>query len=121
MLVDAAAVAKVRDAVPDLKESFEIGYDQNAVHKNKWPAEGGQIAGFREHMVRFFEQCHALNVHVMDAIATGMGLEGGFFTKYIDGENNTLRLLHYPEATREAFRKPGQVRAGEHTVRVRPW
>lgn len=116
-LNDAAEVEKIRSAVPDLKESFEIGRDDEVGHPNNWPEEEGAVTGFQEDMKSFFQECKALHVEVMRAIATGMGFEENFFDRFVDVGDNTLRLLHYPEVKSEVFNTPGQVRAGEHSVR----
>jgi isopenicillin N synthase-like dioxygenase len=116
-LNDAAEVEKIRSAVPDLKESFEIGRDDEAGHPNNWPEEQGAVTGFKEDMKSFFQECKALHVEVMRAIATGMSFEEPFFDRFLDVGDNTLRLLHYPEVRSDVFNTPGQVRAGEHSVR----
>lgn len=116
-LTDAKDVDKERGAAPDLKESFEIGRDTDPMFANPWPADTGKLEGFRTDMVEFFNQCQALHAEVMRAIALGMGLDQGFFDKYVDAADNTLRLLHYPEVKADVFRvNPGQVRAGAHGV-----
>ncbi|KAK0709040.1 2OG-Fe(II) oxygenase [Lasiosphaeria miniovina] len=115
-LTDISEVEKVRSSAPDIKESFEIGREGEPEHPNQWPAEKGELAGFRATMTGFFEQCKALHVEVMRAIAVGMGLEGSFFDGFVDVGDNTLRLLHYPAVKKEVFQiNPGQVRAGEHS------
>ncbi|PNP42464.1 hypothetical protein TGAMA5MH_05205 [Trichoderma gamsii] len=114
-LNDAAEVEKIRSAVPDLKESFEIGRDDEAGHPNNWPEEQGAVTGFKEDMKSFFQECKALHVEVMRAIATGMSFEETFFDRFLDVGDNTLRLLHYPEVRSDVFNTPGQVRAGEHS------
>lgn len=116
-LNDAAEVEKIRSAVPDLKESFEIGRDDEVGHPNNWPEDEGAVAGFKADMKSFFGECKALHIQVMRAIATGMGFEETFFDRFLDVGDNTLRLLHYPEVKSDVFNTPGQVRAGEHSVR----
>lgn len=52
----------------------------------------------------------------MRAIGLGMGLDVGFFDRFTDVGDNTLRLLHYPAMPKEVFVKnKEQVRAGRHT------
>ncbi|KAK3322439.1 thymine dioxygenase [Apodospora peruviana] len=115
-LTDVSQIEKIRSAAPDIKESFEIGREGEEDHPNQWPAEQDELVGFKSTMLNFFEQCKALHVEVMRAIAVGMGLEPGFFDGFVDVGDNTLRLLHYPEVDKRVFQiKPGQVRAGEHS------
>jgi len=115
-LDDVDEVAKLKEAVPDLKESFEIGREGEEGHPNQWPAEEGEMRGFKATMMDFHARCKALHEEVMRAIAVGMDLDPGFFDGFVDVGDNTLRLLHYPGVSKEVFKiNPGQVRAGEHS------
>ncbi len=116
LLTDADEVEKARSAAPDIKESFEIGREDEPGHPNQWPAEEGELIGFKSTMTDFFSQCKSLHAEVMRAIAVGMGLDPTFFDRFVDVGDNTLRLLHYPAVKSEVFKiNPGQVRAGEHS------
>ncbi|KAF2397798.1 2OG-Fe(II) oxygenase [Trichodelitschia bisporula] len=108
-------VEALKAAVPDLKESLEIGRDDEEGCPNMWPTdEEGKV--FREQMMEFFEECKKLHMQVMRAIAVGLGIDEGWFDGYTDRGDNTLRLLHYPAVKKEVFEKnKNQVRAGEHT------
>jgi isopenicillin N synthase-like dioxygenase len=67
-------------------------------------------------MMDFFDQCKALHVEVMRAIAVGMSLPQSFFDSFVDDGDNTLRLLHYPAVRKDVFQiNPGQARVGEHS------
>lgn len=111
-------VEAVRSQAPDLKESFEIGREGAEGLPNNWPAADGDEAAkkFKETMLSFHDQCKALHIEVMRAIAVGMGLDDSYFDSYTDLGDNTLRLLHYPPAPKAVFKSNKlQVRAGEHT------
>jgi len=113
---DINEVAKMREAAPDIKESFEIGREGEPGHPNQWPRAEGALEGFKSTMLDFHGQCKALHEEVMRAIAVGMGLDAGWFDGFVDVGDNTLRLLHYPGVSRDVFKtNPGQVRAGEHS------
>ncbi|KAF5548586.1 gibberellin 20-oxidase [Fusarium napiforme] len=115
-LKDIQEVEKVRAALPDLKESLEIGREDEPGHPNRWLEETGDLVGFRKDMLGFFEKCRQLHVEVMKAIAVGMGLDDRFFDSFVDVGDNTLRLLHYPAVESNIFKtKPGTVRAGAHS------
>lgn len=121
-LASGDEVKKLRSAAPDIKESFEIGREGEPFHPNQWPKEQDDMEGFQSDMLAFFEQCRLMHVEVMKAIAVGMGLDESFFDSYVDVGDNTLRLLHYPAVKANVFKvNPGQVRAGEHSVRGRSW
>jgi len=109
--------AKRAEEGADLKESFEIGLDTDTKYTNHWPEkfdEDGKV--FKSRMLDFFEQCKQLHMHVMQAIAVGMGIEESWFDRFVDHGDNTLRLLHYPEVKSDVFKQnKNTVRAGTHT------
>ena len=117
-LTEADEIAKQREEEgADLKESIEIGRDDEVEHPNQWPDsfdDEGKV--FKKHMLDFFEQCKAMHMEVMRAIAVALGLKETWFDSFCDGGDNTLRLLHYPEVKSEVFRRnKNQVRAGVHS------
>lgn len=131
--VDKEAVEAMRESVPDLKESLEIGNDADRQWPNMWPENGmepqieqsGTADGeesqrwaqsFKATMLRFWDECKDFHMVVMRAIALGLNLDEHYFDSYVDGGDNTLRLLHYPPVDKSVFEKNKmQVRAGEHT------
>lgn len=115
-LTDINDIKKLREQVPDMKESLEIGREGDPAYPNHWPEEAGELVGFKSTMLDFHNKCKNLHTEVMRAIAVGMGLDEQFFDGYTDAGDNTLRLLHYPEARKDIFTiNPGQVRAGAHS------
>lgn len=109
-------VEALRAEVPDLKETFEIGREDEENHPNQWPSSDAAAREFKELMLDFFAQCKRLHIEIMRAIAVGMGIDGGYFDAYTDVGDNTLRLLHYPAVPKSLFEiNKLQVRAGEHS------
>jgi isopenicillin N synthase-like dioxygenase len=109
---------EVRKTVPDLKESMEIGRDDQPEWPNMWPSGDEDAEVFKKEMMEFFATCNNLNMQVMRAIALGMGLEESWFDGFTDAADNTLRLLHYPGVSKKIFKRNDgqlQVRAGEHS------
>ncbi|KAJ4292231.1 hypothetical protein N0V88_005862 [Collariella sp. IMI 366227] len=112
----AAAIDILRTSIPDIKESLEIGRDDEPGLPNHWPPETGELVGFKDTMTSFFAQLKDLHTSVMRAIAVGMALPETHFDRFVTDGDNTLRLLHYPAVRRDVFEvNPGQVRAGEHS------
>ena len=101
----------------DLKESLEIGRDNEPGMPNHWPDRfDSEGAVFKEQMLAFFERCKELHMLVMRAIAVGLGIDETWFDSFCEVGDNTLRLLHYPEVRADVFKKnKNQVRAGAHT------
>ncbi|KAK8162519.1 hypothetical protein BKA80DRAFT_343062 [Phyllosticta citrichinensis] len=115
----AGDVDALRKAVPDLKESMEIGRDDDPDCPNMWPDaidDEGKL--FKSTMKDFWKACALLHQDIMKAVALGLGLNADWFDGYIDKGDNTLRLLHYPEVDKSIFQREDgqlQVRAGEHS------
>jgi isopenicillin N synthase-like dioxygenase len=117
---EADKVAELREQAPDLKESLEIGRDDEPQFPNMWPpagAGGGDWAEqFKADMKEFFEACKNFHMEVMRSVAVGLGIDTTWFDGFTDAGDNTLRLLHYPPVSKEVFdRNASQVRAGAHT------
>lgn len=104
-------------AIPDIKETMEIGREGVDGQPNRWPDQfDDEGKDFKETMLSFFATCKTLHTEVMRAIAIGLNLPEHFFDTYVDAGDNNLRLLHYPAVAKEVFQKnPSQVRAGEHS------
>lgn len=107
----------LQESFPDLKETMEIGREGEKDPPNQWPDRlDDDGRDFKETMLSFFDMCDALHKQIMRAIALGMNLPELFFEEFINEGDNHLRLLHYPPARKEIFRRhPRQVRASEHT------
>ena len=118
-LEEKGDVEALRQAVPDLKESYEVGREGEPGCPNMWlpdDTEGGWGAKFKSEMLSFHDECKGLHIEIMRAIAAGLGIDVSWFDSYTDQGDNTLRLLHYPPVKKDVFEKnPNQVRAGEHS------
>ncbi|KAF2804091.1 oxidoreductase [Mytilinidion resinicola] len=114
---DEASIAKLRAAVPDLKESLEIGSDAGRYPAKPWQNHypDTEVPEFGKVMRKFYESCDELHHEVLCAVAEGLGLDKNFFKQYVNAGDHVLRLLHYPAASKEVLTQPGTVRAGSHT------
>ena len=92
----AADVAALR-GIQDVKESFDIGSDNNSSQPNVWPPEE-LYPGFRSFMTRFYETLHSTAaIPILQALALGLGCaDEDTFVKLHSSVYNQLRLLHYP-------------------------
>ena len=104
----------------DIKESLEIGRGDEEEYPNRWFKDDA-VAGvngaqeFSETMMEFFDKCKQMHRLLMRGIALGLDLDEGFFDKYTQVGDNTLRLLHYPPVAVGGFEGGKRVRAGAHT------
>ncbi|KAI8904839.1 hypothetical protein EDD86DRAFT_212912 [Gorgonomyces haynaldii] len=110
-LTNAEDIKKLRESLPDLKESLEIGKEPSSKFQNRWP----HLPGFRDQMMSFYDQCHGLHLQVMNAIALGLDLPDQYFVKFCDKKDHNLRLLHYPKAKKETLLGGKATRAGAHS------
>jgi isopenicillin N synthase-like dioxygenase len=118
VLEETGTEAELRKTVPDLKESLEIGRDDQPEMPNMWPSGDDEAKLFKKDMLEFFETCKGLHIQVMRAIALGMGIGEDWFDGFTSAGDNTLRLLHYPGVSKSVFKRNDgqvQVRAGEHS------
>lgn len=118
VLEETGTEEELRKIVPDLKESLEIGRDDQPETPNMWPSGDEEATEFKKEMMAFFETCKRLHMQVMRAIALGMAIEETWFDGFTDAGDNTLRLLHYPGVAKSIFKRDDgqiQVRAGEHS------
>ena len=100
----------------DLKESFEIGRDDEEEHPNLWPQDGSEEnVAFVKNNMEFFKCCKEVHRLLMKGIAIGLGLDDKFFESFVRVGDNTLRLLHYGAVPPGGFEGGRRVRAGAHT------
>ncbi|KAI1390050.1 Clavaminate synthase-like protein [Hypoxylon trugodes] len=87
--------------IADVKESYEIGSEDNEVQPNIWLPED-ILPGYREFMTQFYWKCFEAAKELLRALAIGVGLEDeDFFLRFHSGKNSQLRLLHYPPVEAE--------------------
>ncbi|OJI99007.1 hypothetical protein ASPVEDRAFT_80633 [Aspergillus versicolor CBS 583.65] len=89
------SVIRQNKAVLDLKESFDMGPDDDELYPNIWTDEHA-LPGFREFMSDFYQRCDALHQQLLVAIARSMHLPESSFTPLCARNSSELRLNHYP-------------------------
>ncbi|XWW94535.1 hypothetical protein V2A60_002478 [Cordyceps javanica] len=100
---DEVGIAQHRK-VPDQKESFELGREDDDVMSNIWPP-AAVLPGFREFFVDFYSICNEIEARLLAAAAVGLGLPADYFEACHRGRNNQLRLLHYPPFAAELLER----------------
>ncbi|KAK2733203.1 hypothetical protein FQN57_002267 [Myotisia sp. PD_48] len=115
MVFDQSSLDMLRK-VPDEKESFDIGYeDDDEGPANIWPPEES-IPEFRKFFTtEFYPTCHMAGLDILRALAAGMGLDERHFHLYHSKPANQIRLLHYPAVEEAALRGGEKERIGAHT------
>ncbi|KAK7704123.1 hypothetical protein SLS64_008681 [Diaporthe eres] len=101
--------------VQDCKESYEIGSETFAQQPNQWLPEE-VLPGFREFMTGFYWSCFDTAKELLRAMAMGIGLDDpDYLLKFHSGENNQLRLLHYPPVETEKLSSNAMARMPAHS------
>ncbi|TFK84103.1 thymine dioxygenase [Polyporus arcularius HHB13444] len=104
----------VRAKAPDVKESFECGWEDNAGMPNIWLPDG-ILPGFKEACTEFYWTCHETELQVLRAITIGLGIGEDYLVKYHHGHHNQLRLLHYPSVSAAQLKDEKIARIGAHS------
>ena len=118
------AASRGEQTPPDLKETFSVGPfgampaeltdDPTArfvYSPNRWPAA---LPGMEPVLRAYYDELASLVERLMSLMATGLGLDAGFFQPSIDEHTSALRMLHYPDLGSRRI-EPGQLRAGAHS------
>lgn len=110
---DAEEIAEHRAKASDVKESFEVGREQDETMPNILLPDG-VLPGFNEACLDFFwvgqyplaypyietltysQTMNEVEETVLRALALGLGLAEDYFVKVHTAPDNQLRLLHYP-------------------------
>jgi hypothetical protein len=118
VLDESSGSVKNRGDLPnisrDVKESFEVGGEDNPDMPNIWFPEG-VFPGFRESCLDFYwvrdlvhypscghpsllKTCNETAKHILKALALGLSLPEDYFLAFHSQADNQLRLLHYPRS-----------------------
>jgi isopenicillin N synthase-like dioxygenase len=95
-------------SAPDLKESFSMRNALAVTQAERWPSEQFRVAA-----LAIYEASLLASYRILRIMAAGLDLPQEFFTKRHQGQNVTLRFLHYPAGL--AVSSAAQFGAGAHT------
>lgn len=94
----------------DVKETFTMrDLQRHDPADERWPSDI-----FRDKMTRFYADCLSSAYKVQRVLAKILKTESEYFVRYHNGENVSLRLLHYPQTDASSI-ADGQLGAGAHT------
>lgn len=84
-----------KDCLPDPKETFDIGKENEPGYSNYWPQELSD-SSFRDDLTCYFQTMDGLYLRLMKMIGVGLKLpDPDFFVKQCNDQHENLRLLHY--------------------------
>jgi len=100
----------------DLKEFWQIGPEREGKEArgpteppNVWPVEP---AGFRSDLLALYRELQETGRLLLEALAPGLQLPAGEFSRMVDDGNSVLRLIHYPPIPPDA--DSGSLRSAPH-------
>lgn len=100
-------------ALPDLKESFDIGSKEDNAWSDIWPEI--LMPEFRTVFYQLRKELDGIHKVILSVLAFYMKLPCGYFEPFFDKKEYSLRLLHYPQIPQGQDLKFQQKRAGTHT------
>ncbi|KZV66064.1 thymine dioxygenase [Peniophora sp. CONT] len=111
---DRDELEALRRQAPDVKESFEVGREDNSVMPNIWLPEDA-LPGFRDASLNFYWAFDKVKVHILRSIALAIGLPENYLVDNHLAADNQLRLLHYPPVSSMALQREEVTRIGAHS------
>ncbi|ETW80196.1 hypothetical protein HETIRDRAFT_147042 [Heterobasidion irregulare TC 32-1] len=113
-IYDEKEISAHRAKAPDVKESFEVGREEDSMQPNIWLPDD-VLPGFKEACLDFFWACDEIKYKILSAIALGLHLPEDFLNQYHQESDNQLRLLHYPSVPVSALAANSIARIGAHS------
>ncbi|KAF2122032.1 hypothetical protein BDV96DRAFT_482472 [Lophiotrema nucula] len=111
---DANELAKLRQDMPDFKESFESGNTTDESQPNIWLPEE-KLPGFRSFMESFFPECENLVHGILDALSIALKVPEPGLSPTHSESLFQLRILHYPSIGADELRKNKRSRINAHS------
>ncbi|KAI9739713.1 MAG: hypothetical protein M1834_006432 [Cirrosporium novae-zelandiae] len=89
-------------------------YEHRRFRNELCPAPG-ELDGFREFMDGFYQQCHTLSHHLLQALSLSLSLPPTYIPTHLKNADPQLRLLHYPPLPPSQLQTPNHSRINPHT------
>jgi len=105
--------SNVKGLQKHIKESFEVGRDDDPVMPNIWYPDG-VLPGFKDACLDFFGACYDTEKQILKALALGFNLSEDYFLSFHSKPDNQLRLLHYPSIPASALEDDNASRIPSH-------
>lgn len=96
------------------KETYDIGGASDDLVSNVWINES-TLPGFRRFMEDFYDQAFETELHILFALARGLGISASHLQSLHSRAENMCRLLHYPATPAAAFKDGRATRIAAHT------
>ncbi|KAJ5608807.1 hypothetical protein N7528_009374 [Penicillium herquei] len=100
--------------VRDIKETIDLGSANDDLVDNIWVPEE-KLPGFRRFMENFYDSCFKVELEILSALATALGISESEMTLLHNKAENEFRLLHYPAIPASELADGTATRIAEHT------
>ncbi|KIM37686.1 hypothetical protein M413DRAFT_448220 [Hebeloma cylindrosporum] len=107
-------VGKLAEVPRDIKESFEVGREDDNEMPNIWYPDG-ILPGFKEACLDFYWTCHEVEKDILRALAVGFDLPENYLVPSHSRADNQLRLLHYPSVPTNVLKDANASRIPSHS------
>ena len=98
-----------------IKESYDIGSDDNEADPNIWLPES-TLPGFRKFLTEFYWECWKTSQEVLRALALGLGLDNEeYFLPFHNGHADEMNVRYYPPVHESALANQKIKRLSAHT------
>ena len=110
----SAGTEKVHYGKEDIKETMEIGKEDEEGMPNFWPTE---VPSFKQPMLNIFSKLDDLQIKILRCIEIGLDLPEGAIIDKCNAQHENLRLLHYPSVHSSTIDHSlkGTKRCADHT------
>ncbi|KAK5088934.1 hypothetical protein LTR05_003158 [Lithohypha guttulata] len=98
----------------DIKETLDMGSANDKLVDNIWVPED-ILPGFRNSMESFYDKAFETEMHLIDALATALGISATHLKSLHSKAENEFRLLHYPPTPASKLKDGKSTRIAEHT------
>ncbi|KAJ5266647.1 leucoanthocyanidin dioxygenase [Penicillium angulare] len=100
--------------VRDIKETVDYGSATDNLVENQWVPED-KIPGYRSFMEDFYDRCFKVELEILAALATALGISESDMVMLHNKAENEFRILHYPAIPASELADGTATRIAEHT------
>lgn len=96
------------------QETVDLGSPNDNLVDNIWVPEE-KLPGFRRFMEDFYERCFIVELEILSALATALGISESDMKLLHNKAENEFRILHYPAIPASELADGTATRIAEHT------
>lgn len=111
-----AASSNASKDIKDMKETFDMGPENDATWPTAWPQGGDLCTAYREFMRHFYRDCTTAHDTLLAVFEEALGLPKQELLGRVSDANGEIRLTHYPPISPTLLgQEAATYRIAEHT------